>query len=154
MNIEKLLQFLIYCGKEGYATLSDDSMRKETDESTSIILERGAWKFHDNYFGGEPYGGREVVFFENKPVWMMVYYGQVNDEVTDLKPVYTFLRKALSHIPDEAPFRGPREFTEGDWKYENNWTGDVTSFSGEEAIYTSETKIYFAKYVGGLVNLK
>lgn len=36
---------------------------------------------NDNFFGGEPYGGREVVFYEEKPVWMMVYYGWVAEGI-------------------------------------------------------------------------
>jgi hypothetical protein len=33
---------------------------------------------HDNFFGGEPYGGRTAVLFREKLVWMMVFsYGCV-----------------------------------------------------------------------------
>lgn len=154
MNTESLRQFLLYCGKEGYASLGDAGATIESDQSTSITLEQGAWKFHDNYFGGEPYGGREVVFYKEKPVWIMTYYGQVKESIEDLKPLYTFLRKALVLVPGEAPYRGPSEYRDGEWKYVNKWEGTLDNFSGEERIYKEGAQTYFAKYIGGFVNLK
>ncbi len=152
MDTEGLKKFLIYCGKEGYASLQDGDESKEDDHSTSITLTQGPWKFHDNYFGGEPYGGREVVFFENNPVWIMTYYGRAED-LAKIKQLYGFLKKALALVPDEAPYRGPREFIEDEWRYENKWEGLLDNFSGEEIIYHQAKKVYSAKYIGGLVNL-
>ena len=63
MNKEELRNFLIYCGKEGYAAIQGEDEVREEDQSTSITLTQGPWKFHDNYFGGEPYGGRSGFFF-------------------------------------------------------------------------------------------
>lgn len=152
MNIEDLRKFLVYCGKEGYAAIQDEDEIRESDQSTSITLKQGPWKFHDNYFGGEPFGGREVVSYEDKPVWMMVYYGRADDSIDDIGPVYQILKKALAQIPEEAPYRGPKEFTDDDWRYENNWEGNLDNFSGEETIYHQDQKVYCAKYVGGLVD--
>jgi hypothetical protein len=152
MNTNDLRKFLIYCGKEGYASIQDEDEGKEDDHSTSITLTRGAWRFHDNYFGGEPYGGREVVFFENNPVWIMTYYGRALER-GEINLLYGFLKKALALIPNEAPYRGPREFSEDDWRYENTWQGALDNFSGEEIIYHQGKKVYFAKYIGGLINL-
>lgn len=151
MNIEQLRSFLLYSGREGYAHITEDAMKKEQDGSTSIVLEKDNWKFHDNYFGGEPYGGREVVFYEHKPVWIMVYYGNVDASLSDLAPVYGFLKKALALVPDEAPYRGPAVFIEDDFRYENKWNGSLDDFSGEEIIYLENRKIYSARYGGGLV---
>ncbi|HEY1074750.1 MAG TPA: DUF5680 domain-containing protein [Patescibacteria group bacterium] len=154
MNINDLRRFLIYCGKEGYATISEEGMIIESDQSTSIRIKKGDWQYHDNYFGGEPYGGREVVFYQVKPVWMMTYYGCVGDSVEDLKSVYQHLKKALTLFPADAPFRGPKEFTEGNYSYKNRWDGDVEKFSGEEEIYHHNQKIYTAKYIGGVVDVR
>jgi hypothetical protein len=90
--------------RRGYAAGSSAVKRREADHSTTIVIEHGEWKFHDNYFGGEPYGGREVVFLGGQPVWMAVYYGQVDDANVDL--VYSFLQRSF-------PVRGPEAFTEG-----------------------------------------
>lgn len=152
INTEGLRKFLIYCGKEGYAAIQDDDGFREADQSTSIILTQGEWKFHDNYFGGEPFGGREIVFYENKPVWLMVYYGRADDVIKDIGPIYQILKKALAQIPEEAPYRGPKNFAHSDWRYENSWQGDLDNFSGKETIYHKDQKVYLAKYSGGLVD--
>ena len=66
---------------------------------------------HDNFFGGEPYGGRMVVFYKNKPIWTMVYYGWVEKTVKDPNVVYRILRSALKQMPNDAPFRGPKNWS-------------------------------------------
>jgi len=151
-TITDLSRFLLYCGREGYASVGDNGTTKESDGSTTILIKQGEFTFHDNYFGGEPYGGREVVFYQNKTVWMMVYYGLVLDLKADMKPVYGFLRKALAAVPDEAPFRGPNKLISGDLTYTNRWQGEVTRFSGEEFIAKGGQVIYQANYLGGFVD--
>jgi hypothetical protein len=151
MNIESLTQFLIDSNKAGYAGGEEKTWIKERDESTTIPYEKGEWKSHDNFFGGEPYGGRIVVSFQNKPVWMMVYYGWVSEGIL-ADPIYKVLRNALVHMPDEAPFRGPRELKDGEYMYTNSWSGNVERYSGEEKITQEGKIIYKANYMGGLVD--
>lgn len=146
--MKDLKTFIIEANKNGYA--SGNPGIKEDDGSTSIVFEQGEWKENDNFFGGEPYGGREVIFKNGKPYWIMVYYGSViNGE--DLGIVYSFLQKALLK-PGELPVRGPGEFTQGDFQYLNEWSGDLNSFNGIEKILRGKTKIYIARYAGGLVD--
>lgn len=95
MNLEELRQFLIDSNAAGYAGGEEKKWIKEPDGSTTIPFEKGDFKCHDNFFGGEPYGGRDIVFYKNKPVWIMVYYGWVSEECKSADPVYTILRKAL-----------------------------------------------------------
>ncbi|HCU70338.1 MAG TPA: hypothetical protein DIC35_01115 [Candidatus Moranbacteria bacterium] len=92
MEIEKLCEFLVKAKKATYAAGDAAQKAKEKDQSTTIIFEERDWKYHDNYFGGEPYGGREVVFFQNKPVYMMVYYGWVNEKAEDVTRFMVFCK--------------------------------------------------------------
>ncbi|EKD56245.1 MAG: hypothetical protein ACD_58C00248G0001 [uncultured bacterium] len=62
------------------------------------------------------------------------------------------LQKTLSLIPEDKPYRGPKEYTEGDYVYRNNFIGEVDNFSGEESISCNGKEVYKAKYIGGLVN--
>ena len=151
MNKEALHQFLIDSNKAGYAGGEEKQWIKEPDGSTTIPYSQGDWKSHDNFFGGEPYSGRIVVFHHDKAVWMMVYYGWVVEEVaTD--PVYEILRNALMRMPEDAPFRGPKEYQEGGFVYRNTWSGDVERYSCEEQITQGKKLIYQANYLGGLVD--
>lgn len=151
MEIEQLRSFLVDSNRAGYAGGNEKKWVKESDGSTTIPYSKGSWRSHDNFFGGEPYGGRTVVFYENKAVWMMVYYGWVEEGVNaDL--VYGTLRGALMQMPVDHPYRGPREFTQGDLTYTNNWDGELDRFSGEEVITQQGKVIYKANYLGGEVD--
>jgi Domain of unknown function (DUF5680) len=147
-----LLRFLVDASRRGYAAGRTAVKVREADHSTTIVHERGEWKFHDNYFGGEPYGGRSVVFFGGRPVWMAVYYGWVEGMGAGVETVYSFLQGALLRAPEEFPVRGPDEFCDGSFTYRNMHQGGVASFSGEETIHENERLVYTARYVGGLVD--
>jgi len=151
MSKKALKQFLIDSNKAGYAGGQEKKWVKELDGSTTIPFEKGPWKSYDNFFGGEPYGGRTIVFYEGKPYWIMVYYGWVEEGV-ETNPVYAVLRGALKQMPEDYPFRGPKEYKEGNYTYINKWKGEVDKFSGEERIIQGDKLIYKANYLGGLVD--
>lgn len=151
MDETDLCRFLVESNKAGYAGGQEKQWVKERDGSTSISYERGDWKSHDNFFGGEPYGGRTIVFFKGDPYWIMVYYGSVEHGMVN-SPVYAFLRHALMQMPDDNPFRGPTEYHEGDYRYRNLWSGTTEAFSGKEIIVRGGTPVYHGQYVGGLVD--
>lgn len=100
LDTNELLEFVVSSHKSGFSTGDTSNHIKESDGSITIVFEQDKWKMHDNYFGGEPYGGREVVFYDKKPIWIMVYYGYVNEMVQqkEIESVYSFLRKALSLV--------------------------------------------------------
>lgn len=154
IDTDNLRQFLLTSNKKGYAATGETAVKKETNGSKTITYSDGDWSSSDNYFGGEPYGGRSVIFLKGKPVWMMVYYGAVDEKFEDFASIYSFLRKALLKSPEEYPFRGPSSFEEGEFNYENFWEGDVESFSGREKIYFKGKEVFYTKYAGGLINLR
>ena len=152
MDEAALLRFLLDASRRGYAAGRSAVKVREADHSTTIVLEHGEWRFHDNYFGGEPYGGREVVFLGGRPVWMAVYYGWVEGANIRIESVYSFLQRALREAPPEFPVRGPDAFTEGRFSYRNAHEGGVVSFWGQETIHEDERLVYTARYAGGLVD--
>lgn len=151
MDKEGLQQFLIASNAAGYAEGDSKKWIKEDNQSTTIPFESGDWRSDDNFFGGEPYGGRTVVFYKGNPTWMMVYYGWVEDGV-DADLVYKVLRGALMKMPEEAPYRGPKEYKQEEFTYTNTWNGNVERFDGEEKITQGEKVIYQASYRGGLID--
>lgn len=153
MDLTSFKKFLIDSNKVGYAGGEEKKWIKEADGSTTIPFEKGEWKSHDNFFGGEPYGGRTIVFYRGEPYWLMVYYGRVEDKV-ETDSVYGILRNALKQMPEDYPFRGPKEYKEKEFIYKNNWQGEVDKFSGEERIFQNGKPVYKANYIGGLVDQK
>lgn len=144
---------------------SGESGVKEHDGSTSFVHESGPWRYHDNFFGGEPFGGREVVFHNGRPFWMMVYYGYTEVHVNP-DEVFSFLRKALSCNP-RAPLENvevgymerpvityDEEEEEIDSHYVKTWDGDIDSFRGEEEIIMDDEIVYHGWFAGGLVDRK
>lgn len=148
---EELKQFIYSSSRATYASGDESIKVKQSDGSTTIEFVEGDFKFHDNYFGGEPYGGREVVFFQGKAVWMMVYYGLVHIEIGNAE-VYGVLMEALRNTTVEVPYRGPKVFERENWRYENEIEGGVEKFHGTEKIYRDGTCVYEASYIGGLVD--
>lgn len=126
-------------------------IKHEADGSRTITFEEGRWSMHDNFFGGEPYGGRQVVFYKGEPVWLCVYYGRVTN--TEPAPeIYDFLRDSLAN-PDEASLhRGPSSYKKNEMRYKNKSKGNVDNFSGHEVITRDSVQIYEATYLGGLID--
>lgn len=151
-NKQELSKFLVEAKKSTYAAGDQAHKIINSDKSTTITYEKDNWKYHDNYFGGEPYGGREVVFYKNKPVYIMTYYGFVDESIKAPNLVYTCLMNALKLIPEDKPFRGPEEYQEENLIYENIHSGEVDNFKGEETIKQNGKLIYKANYMGGFID--
>ena len=149
---EDLGKFLVQAKQLTYAGGQEAQKIIEDDGSKTLIFQDGDFRYHDNYFGGEPYGGRELVFFKGCPVYTMLYYGWVDKKITDFNQVYKILRQALLLIPVEAPYRGPKDYRVGDYHYLNSFTGELSNFSGEEIIKYKGEEIYKAKYIGGFLD--
>lgn len=151
-NEKTLQQFLYAANITGYASGNEKNWIKEIDGSTTIIYEQGKFKFHDNFFGGEPYGGRIIVSYAARPIWIMVYYGETKEK--NLGLVYNVLRHALLRTPENLPLRGPEHYQERNFIYSNFPFGRLTRFCGIETITKNNQSIYQANYSGGLVDVR
>lgn len=150
MNTNEIRHFLVKANRNGYGNAQvKDSIGE--DGSHTIVYEDNDWRFHDNYFGGEPFGGREVISYNQKAVWMMVYYGFVED-ISLQSQIYTFLKESLLLFTDDLPYRGPSRRENGDWLYINKIDGTFDSFSGEEIISYKNQEVYKTRYQGGVVD--
>lgn len=154
INKKELCKFLVEAKKSTYADGDTAQKTINKDKSTTLVFESGNWKYQDNYFGGEPYGGREVVFFEDNPVYIMTYYGQVYDSVSNVRRVYDILMAALTLIPEINPYRGPEEYNSGNLTYKNKFTGKIDNFFGREIITENGKEIYKARYAGGFIDIR
>lgn len=125
---------------------------REQNGSSTIEFADGEWRMNDNFYGGEPYGGRQVVYHKGSPVWMCVYYGWIEQSVGNVKLIYDFLRLSLQHAPVNGFSRGPGVFTDGKLEYKNHAKGDISNYSGKEVISTGGKDVYYAYYLGGLVD--
>lgn len=159
-KLETLLEFISEAHRNTYA--APNEVRKENHIEANLSkhkaysFEKENWKYHDEYCGGHMAPGREVIFFNDTPVWAMSYQGKHNTEYPDEfykgeNGALTFLRKALMNFDDELPFRGPVNFEEGDFKYTFEIDGDVEYFTGREAITFKGEEVFFQNVMGELV---
>lgn len=154
-DLKELKKFLVKASTKTYASSDDKYKKEEKDGSVTFEYKDGDWKYNDNYLGANSFGGREVIYYKDKPIWVMTYYGQVYEDKPAAKLVPDFLRKALTRVADsmdlEVPARGPKKYKEGDFSYLSNTDGKITAFTGEEFILKDGDEVYCAVYNGGLL---
>jgi hypothetical protein len=147
----EFIPFLLKAKHQTYASGGEGNAPTLEDGAHEMSYREGEYVYRDRYFGFNPFIGEEVVWRDNKVVWAMNYYGMVTDESVAADDIYHFLQKALQQVSAERPFRGPHEFREGDYLYQDTSEGDVAQFSGEETIFYKNTQVYLLTYHGGKV---
>ena len=159
INLEELARFLVKAKKRTYAGDGREITSERLGFKELEFIE-GDWNYRDSYVGFFSAPGQEVVRFRGEPVWVMSYSGgmtpKFRDDINFAKETFGFLKKALSLITEDAPYRGPETFSEDSKTYyQNSYTGDITNFRGSEKIVHTEGRIrgiVFAQdYIGGLV---
>jgi hypothetical protein len=147
MSIE---EFLVKAKVSTYA--SGEEGRVLEDGAKELIFRQEEFIYRDRYYGFNHFGGQEVVFQNEKPIWVMNYHGGVPSNIInreEIKRIYEFLRKALKQVREDKPFRGPEYFKEGDFEYFNEVEGDVHDFRGTEKIFYKGELVYELEYNGG-----
>jgi len=150
MNLQEFARFIVNAKKNTYAGRGEG--RRDADGSKNLQFTEGEYTYKDRYFGSERFGGEEVVWVKDKPVWLMNYYGRIEKKTVDSETVFAFLRKALLQVSSDRPFRGPHHYEEGDLEYINSSNGDLTCFKGTEEITCRGETVYKLEYNGGVTS--
>ena len=147
----ELVNFIVKAKRNTYA--SGNKATKLKDGFEEFIFEEGDFKYRDRYHARDPkpFGGEEVVWQNGKAIWIMNYYGYMLFDKINSEVVYEFLRKAMSLVDEQRPFRGPPNFKEGDFEYLDENEGDVSKFKGTEIIFFKGKEVYRLEYHGGLL---
>ncbi|MCL4452542.1 DUF5680 domain-containing protein [Ferroplasma sp.] len=148
MDTEALLDFIVSAKKHTYASGSK-GMESSIPGSREFNFREGIMEYRDIYFGMSSFNGIETVYSNGVPVWGMVYSGGVTDESVDTDEIYKFLKHCLCLISKEAPFRGPKSYSDGIYLYDNDFSGDIFYFMGYEKIDEGENTLYELHYSGG-----
>jgi hypothetical protein len=144
---KKLIEFLIRAKCLTYAGKGAEDMPSRPG-SHDLHYTEGDLLYIDSFLGGSKFGGEEALWRENTPFWTMNYYGIVTD-----KEHFSgdFLKESLLRVPADKPFRGPKDYSEGEYKYSCDVDGDLYYFSGKEEIFYCGEKIYECLFHGGVV---
>lgn len=155
MYTEKdFIDFLIRAKKATYASQGDEaSVTPLLQGSRQLEFQEGEFLYRDIYFGMSYFIGQETVYYQGNPIWSMSYSGGVDQEygIELVKQVYAFLRKAMRNVSSNNPYRGPKEFTEGDYIYSDSNEGGLDQFVGKETISYCNKNVYTLNYSGGFI---
>ena len=150
----ELAKFIVKAKIDTYA--SGKKAVKLIDGSERFTFEEGDLKYQDTYFAFDnqfdgAFFGTEIVWNKGKMCWCMNYYGQVNSPDASTHNVYSLLRKAMSAVSKDKPFRGPAHLKEGDFEYIDESIGDINQFRGTEKILHKGMEVYRLEYHGGKI---
>ena len=75
------------------------------------------------------------------------------DDTKFASKTFVFLKKALSAGEKQKIFqpRGPSHFTDGDWAYICECSGDIANFKGDEKIFLKGETVFTHNFFGGLI---
>jgi hypothetical protein len=120
--------------------------------SHDLEYREGVFSYLDSYFGGSSFIGQEVVFFGDRPVWAMNYYGRVLEpQLISAREAGQLLQESLSELYKQERFLGGFEYTTDAGTYVDTNAGDLASFTGTEWITRGNVKVYELIYHGGLI---
>lgn len=120
-------------------------------KSVDLPYRNGDYFYLDSYLGSSDFIGEEVVWYIDRPVWGMNYYGKVL--IPEIPEGFSdFLKLALSGVEEENPYRGPKFFKQGDFGYKCSVEGGFEDFRGEEYISHRGMKIYKLYFHGGVLS--
>lgn len=155
--MKDLLEFIFKAHKNTYAAPKEVKVKFKADpilpgHKDYDYVEK-EWRYHDSYSGWFWPPGKEVVFFQGKPVWCMSYQGKAKEGLTEefVEEIYSFLKKALMNVNEEKPFRGPDNFSEGDFEYSFSMEGDYSYFIGKEIVKYKGEEVFFQDVMGSLI---
>ena len=143
---KRIVEFLIRAKKATYAGkgAETDSSRPESHD---LIYREDDLMYYDTYFGGDKFVGEEALWISGKPYWSMNYAGRVTGDNFS----GDFLKEALLNVPFDKPFRGPDEYTNGDYTFKWEVNGTFEWFQGYETISYKENDIYECYFHGGII---
>ena len=143
---KKIIEFLIRAKKATYAGKGAEAASSRPN-SHDLEYSEGDLKYIDTYLGGSEFAGEEAMWKDDIPFWVMNYVGRVVADGFS----GDFLKEALSLVPQNNPYRGPEEYSNGDFTYKCSVTGDFDWFSGCEEILLQNTKVYECLFHGGKI---
>ncbi len=146
-NEQEFREFLIEAKRNTYAG-GAQAVSPSRPLSRDLPYRKGKYSYLDSYLGDIWFIGEEVVWYEDKILWGMNYYGGVS-RLPLPQDFDHCLKGALSRAELDAPYRGPAEFCYGNLRYRCQWVGGLRNFIGEEVILNNGEEIYKLNFHGG-----
>ena len=153
--LDELSEFIVEGHKEGWDG-KGEKVESVFPGMKCLYYRHGGWEYRDNYLGYFRAPGFIVVSQNQRLVWTMNYFGRGQTPGYEhlAKPTFDFLKRALMRVTPDMPFRGPREYKEGEWNYSfKNYDPkmSVENFFWEEDIIKDKVKVFSQTGGGGTI---
>jgi hypothetical protein len=157
-----LVELNDFIGKATVATYAGSGKKADPVDPgvNELPFSEGKWRYLDRYSGFFQSWGLELVWYDNIPIWAQTYGGgmveKFMDDIEFAHETFTFLKAAMRSGEKRKEFqpRGPNRFSQGDWNYSCEWSGDICRFKGSERITFRGEVVFTHDFVGGLVIAK
>ena len=143
---KSLVKFLVKAKQLTYAGKGAET-NPSREKSHDLIYKDGDYMYYDTYLGTGKFAGEEGLWIQGNPYWSMNYIGRVTGENFS----GDFLKEALLLVPEDKPFRGPDNYSNGAYTYNCEIDGNFEWFQGRETISYKGSEIYECVFHGGLV---
>ena len=125
-----------------------------SEEDTESYKGWEDWLLRDSYTGYFRAPGMTIIYYKGQPAWTMQYggHGQTEGYEDRAKQTYEFLKAALRQVVPETPLRGPKEYIEGNRRYEFALLeGDITDCLWREKIIEGGQLTFTQTGLAGIV---
>jgi hypothetical protein len=144
----ELARFLVRAKRSTYAS-RDSSLLRAQQGGHEVGFSDGPFRYLDRYFGETRFAGQEVVWRGERPLWSLIYRGTTAEDAPGGFPA--FHKAALRQVTEEAPFRGPARYRDGELVYVNDIHGSIREVSGSERVIAGGREVFRLAYEGGLI---
>ena len=151
MDKKQLQPFLVKARSKTYAA-GGGKVKPVFRGSTQHEFKENKWLYRDVYYVGNGlFMGLESVYFGEKPVWSMSYYG--NFQKMTERQIDEILRRALIENKEKTRLWYKVEWKNSGYKYlcTPDGPGSIDKMGGMEEIYKGKEKVYFFFYAGGFI---
>jgi hypothetical protein len=143
---DNIIDFLIEAKKKTYAGKGQKKLASRPN-SHDLVYEKDGLKYFDTFLGERKFAGEEALWENDVPFWSMNYIGRI------LADGFSgdFLKEVLLNVPKDMPYRGPREYKNGNYSYKCTVEGTFGWFYGYEEIFNGDLKVYECAFHGGSI---
>ena len=151
ISLTELENFIVRAKAATYVGSGAHSLSRRPG-SHDLEFHDGDFAYIDTYFGGTDFIGEEAVYFKDRPVWAMNYYGRIlePERITGAETGQV-IKESLTLMYKEDRFLGGFEHATARGIYHDTNKGDFTSFTGYEWISQDDVTVYELYYHGGLI---
>jgi ABC-type transport system substrate-binding protein len=151
MSKEKLQEFLLKARTKTYAG-GGGKVAPALAGSIQLEYREEDWFYRDLYYTGNGiFMGLETIYWKDKPIWSMSYYGNFK-KITE-EEVDRILRKALLEN-----WQTTRLWNYVEWEFEEykyvctpDFQGSIDEVAGVEKISKAGAEVYSFYYAGGFI---